>query len=246
MSNKSLAAETLHNNIETAIIEGSLRPGAKLPPERVLAAQYKISRAAVREALQWLKARQWIVSKQGGGHYVSEHLQRSMAGPIERILEKHPEARLDLLEFRHSIEGECAYYAALRANDLDKDAIASAFNELQRAYDANDIDAQSKADARFHLAIAEASHNLIYLHLIQSLFELLRSNVTTNITDLYRYDVTREKILYQHQEICDAILSSQPSLARDAAYRHIHYVEMVLSDLSRGEVREQRSQRRNQ
>lgn len=57
----------LIDNLETAIIEGSLRTGQRLPAERYLAEKYHLSRSGVREVLQGLKAKGWITSKPGGG-----------------------------------------------------------------------------------------------------------------------------------------------------------------------------------
>ncbi len=45
---------------------------------------------------------------------------------------------------------------------------------------------EGAADARFHLAIAEASHNAVLLHTIRGLFDLLKRNVVTNIGGMYQ------------------------------------------------------------
>ncbi len=78
------------------------------------------------------------------------------------LLESNPEAQRDLLEFRHTLEASCAYYAALRATDVDRERLTAAFNELQDCYSRHDEVSRAEegaADANFHLAIAEASHN---------------------------------------------------------------------------------------
>lgn len=69
----------------------------------------------------------------GRGHYASARLQQDLTEAMIKILSNNPDDHFDLLELRHSIEGDCAYNVAL-----------------------------AEADAAFHLAIAEASHNLIF------------------------------------------------------------------------------------
>ena len=236
--------EQLYQYFEGAIIEGSLRSGAKLPSERQLADQFKLSRSGVREVLQRLKAKGWIISRGGGGHYVSSQLQQDIAEPFLKILANNEEAHFDLLEFRHSIEGDCAYNAALRANELDFDALAMTFKQLRTAYRLRDVTAEAKADAAFHLAIAEASHNLIFLHLVKSLLSVLEQNMHSSITQMFQNDITRDEIMNQHSAIYDAIIHRQPSTAKQAAQQHIRYVENLLQNLHREQARRERSERR--
>ncbi|MGA3828212.1 FCD domain-containing protein, partial [Pseudomonas chlororaphis] len=79
--------------------------------------------------------------------------------------------------------------AALRATDVDRERLTAAFEELQdchsRAGDASQAE-EGAADAQFHLAIAEASHNAVLLHTIRGLFDLLKRNVVTNIGGMYK------------------------------------------------------------
>lgn len=168
--------------LEAMILEGTLKSGERLPAERVLAEQFGVSRPSLREAIQKLVAKGLLVSRQGGGNYVTESLGATFSDPLLHLLEGNPEAQRDLLEFRHTLEGSCAYYAALRATSLDHQRLTEAFEALQACYARNDqVSAEEgAADARFHLAIAEASHNTVLLHTIKGLFDLLRRNVSYN------------------------------------------------------------------
>lgn len=154
--------------LEAMILEGTLKSGERLPAERVLAEQFGVSRPSLREAIQKLVAKGLLVSRQGGGNYVTESLGATFSDPLLHLLEGNPEAQRDLLEFRHTLEGSCAYYAALRATSLDHQRLTEAFEALQACYARNDqVSAEEgAADARFHLAIAEASHNTVLLHTI--------------------------------------------------------------------------------
>lgn len=190
--------------LEAMILEGTLKSGERLPAERVLAEQFGVSRPSLREAIQKLVAKGLLVSRQGGGNYVTESLGATFSDPLLHLLEGNPEAQRDLLEFRHTLEGSCAYYAALRATSLDHQRLTEAFEALQACYARNDqVSAEEgAADARFHLAIAEASHNTVLLHTIKGLFDLLRRNVVTNIGGMYAQRTeTRAQLMEQHQRL---------------------------------------------
>ncbi|CAD5106371.1 GntR family transcriptional regulator [Zestomonas carbonaria] len=235
--------------IESMILEGTLKPGERLPAERTLAEQFGVSRPSLREAIQKLVAKGLLVSRQGGGNYVVDTLGSTFSDPLLQLLENNPEAQRDLLEFRHTLEGSCAYYAALRATEVDHQRLRAAFEALQTCY----TRAPSKisraeegaADASFHLAIAEASHNAVLLHTIRGLFDLLKRNVVTNIGGMYaQRSETRDMLMSQHRALFEAIIEGRAEDAREVSSRHIHYVQEVLSEAQREVERTARAQRR--
>lgn len=69
---------------------------------------------------------------------MTESLGATFSDPLLHLLEGNPEAQRDLLEFRHTLEGSCAYYAALRATSLDHQRLTEAFEALQACYARND------------------------------------------------------------------------------------------------------------
>ncbi|AJE20257.1 GntR family transcriptional regulator [Azotobacter chroococcum] len=234
--------------LEAMILEGSLKAGERLPAERALAEQFGVSRPSLREAIQKLAARGLLVSRQGGGTYVVEALGSTFSDPLLQLLEGSAEAQRDLLEFRHTLEGACAFYAAQRATPLDHECLRAAFERLQRCYEASlpgGGPEEGLADAHFHLAIAEASHNAVLLHTIKGLFDLLRRNVVTNIGGMYaQRGETRDMLMQQHRELYEAIIAGRAEDARAIASRHIHYVQEVLAEVQQEAQREARARRR--
>ncbi len=242
-------ADTIVEQLETMILEGTLQPGERLPAERVLAEQFGVSRPSLREAVQRLAAKGLLVSRQGGGHYVAESLGSSFSDPLIGLLENRPDAHRDLLEFRRTLEGDCAYYAAQRATEVDKAQLTEAYEALQACYSDDgkqDVSAEGAADARFHLAIAEASHNVILLHTIRGLFNMLKNSVVTNIGGMYAKTAeTRNGLLEQHQQLFEAIMAGRAEDAREIAGLHIQYVQGVLSEQFESHRRLERSLRRD-
>ena len=192
-------ADDIVAQLETMILEGTLKAGERLPAERALAEQFGVSRPSLREAIQKLAAKGLLVSRHGGGNFVAESLGSTFSDPLLHLLENNRDAQRDLLEFRHTLEGSCAYYAALRATEVDQQRLTEAFTALQDCYDREGTVSRAEegaADAQFHLAIAEASHNAVLLHTIRGLFDLLKHNVVTNIGGMYmQRSETREMLM---------------------------------------------------
>lgn len=72
--------------LEAMILEGTLKSGERLPAERVLAEQFGVSRPSLREAIQKLVAKGLLVSRQGGGNYVTESLGATFSDPLLHLL----------------------------------------------------------------------------------------------------------------------------------------------------------------
>ena len=231
--------------LETMILEGSLKPGQQLPPERTLAIEFKVSRPSLREALQKLSAKGLIVSRQGGGSFVSEKIGSSIVDPLTELFSTHPEAQSDLLEFRHALEGVSAYYAALRCTPEDKKRLTACYAALQSAHEQKSFEKETKADAEFHLAIAEASHNAVLLHTMRSLFTLLHKNIYSNLESIYRKRDTRQLIHDQHRVLLETIVAEKPEEACNAAHDHLAFVKAAIVEQSKDSTRQERAMRRS-
>ncbi|GAB2197225.1 FCD domain-containing protein [Sessilibacter sp. MAH4] len=235
----------VYHFLRSCMIEGSLSAGDRLPAERVLSERFSMSRTRIRETLQVLKTEGWIYSRPGGGHFVSDQLEKSFSNPLAEILANNEDSHFDLLEFRLSLEGDCAYYAALRATDVDLTTLTEVFEQLSKSSKSNDILASATWDARFHLAIAEASHNVIFMHVIKSLFSVFQSTMYQSIQELLANNITRDSLFNQHAAIYDAIHNRKPSTAREAAQQHVRYVSDTLQDLVKEKMRTERALRRS-
>ena len=241
-------SDDIVEQLEGMILEGTLKSGERLPAERALAEKFGVSRPSLREAIQKLAAKGLLVSRQGGGNYVVDSLGSTFSDPLLHLLESNPEAQRDLLEFRQTLEASCAYYAALRATEVDRERLTAAFEALQDCYArADEVSRveEGAADARFHLAIAEASHNAVLLHTIRGLFDLLKRNVVTNIGGMYQQRTeTRDMLINQHRDLYLAIIEGRAEQARDVSTRHLLYVQEVLEEVRQEVQRVARAERR--
>lgn len=229
------------------IREQNLQPGDRLPAERPLAVQLGVSRTALREAIAQLASQGLLSARVGGGTYVSEPAARQTIDepltPYLPLFQGDPEYRFDVLEIRHALEGATAWHAALRATDEDRARIRQAFETMMAAHGKDDPAAEAQADAAFHLAIAEASHNLVLLQVMRGLFELLQTNISQSREKLYTSARTFAPLSAQHREMMDGVLSGDPERARAAAHAHLEFVHTSLRTLDDNEARRARASR---
>ena len=239
-------SDAIEQQLESLIMEGTLRPGEKLLPERELAVQFDVSRPSLREAIQRLEAKGLLFRRHGGGTFVQKTLWQSLSDPLIELLADHPESQFDLLEMRHALEGVAAYYAALRGTDADIARIQHLHLHIQAAQDNGDRDAEADAVMQYQIAVTEAAHNVVLLHVLRSMGPMLEQNVRQNFELLY----SRRDMLVQVSEhrarIFQAIVAREPELAREASHRHLAFIEEILLDRNREQSRRERSLRRLQ
>lgn len=216
------SADEVAHQIEALVLEGVLRVGDQLPSERELAASTGVSRPTVREGIKALEKRGILVSRQGDGTFVADVIGTIFSPQIVSILPSHKKATRDYLEFRREFEGSCAAFAALRVTSSDRDLFSALMKKMEQSVD--DPEQEGALDVEFHSLIGEMAHNLVLLHTMRSCYRLLAAGVFENRERLYSIAGSREKLLAQHREIYDAIMSREPERARSAAQAHIDFI----------------------
>lgn len=235
-------SDVILEQLENMILEGSLMPGEKLPPERELAKQFEVSRPSLREAIQKLETKGLITRRQGGGTYVKNQLEEGLTDPLFDLISKHPESQFDLLEFRHALEGIAAYYAALRGTETDFDKVQRSFDNISHVD--GDLAKTAIAINAFHFTVAEASHNVVLLHLVKGMQSLLEQNVLQNLTVLVQKSEVREQLAEHRKGLLEAVIHSNPEQARLASNAHLAFIEEALLQAGKERSRIERSLRR--
>lgn len=230
--------------LETRILEGSLKPGDRLPAERELAIELGVSRPSLREAIQKLVSKGLVATRHGGGTVVTDRLEAPFVDPWQQMLAGHPMLQSDLIEFRHMLEGEAARLAAARATDADIERIDAAFAALDTAYAGDDITICIDRDVTFHQAIAEASHNVLIGHLTASLLRVIHGHVSSNLAFLHADAAKWAQLKLQHRAIQQAICAHDSMAAVAAAREHIDFVRHSMEEKSQVEERRHSALRR--
>lgn len=221
--------------IEKLILRGILKPGERLPAERELADRLGVSRPSLRDALADLQNRGLLVSKAGAGVFVAEVLGSAFSPALVELFSNDEEAAFDYLTFRRDMEGLAAERAAKFGSDADLDVIQTVFDKMERAGDPALSDEAAELDAQFHSAIMDASHNVMMLHMMRSMFDLLRNGVFYNRRIMFEQHANHSAIIDQHRAINAAIQARDPNAARQAVQEHLDYVRNALLEKNRAD-----------
>lgn len=217
-------SDAIAEQIERHVVEGRLRPGDPLPAERELSRQMEVSRPSLREALLKLEARGILAVRRNAGYTVADVTAPSLTDPLLRLMQTQPKAVADVLELRQGLETLTAALAAMRASDEDIQAIEIAAERMEQAQEAGDAATAAEWDARLHLAVAEASHNVALVHVMRGLFSVMREHVRRSREALLVREAAEHLLRDQHRALVDAIGARDPEAAVHAAEVHLRFV----------------------
>ena len=247
MSNKVQVpriSDAVASTLERRILEGSLKAGDRLPPERELSTELGVSRPSLREAIQKLASKGMVTSRQGGGTYVTDALESTFFDPWQDMMGSYPNLREDMLEFRRMLEGQAAEWAAERATDADMQRLNQTFEALMASFESDNAERRSDADIAFHQAVGDAAHNVLLGHLSAALLRLMHDNIRLNLGELKAVPAANSLLKRQHAAIHSAIAEHKPSAARSAAETHIDFVRETLAQTLRSVARRETAERR--
>jgi len=209
--------ERIAERFVTAIALGQFVPGQRLPTERELAAMLSVSRATVREAIARLAEAGYVTVRRGrsGGTFVTDGWGPDSDEMIRRTLGGEWQEVELLLDFRQVIEQQIARTAALRRTDTDVKAIRAALADYERA--GADRDSSRMADLALHRAIADATHNRLYVGVIDTSSQLFQNAMRA--ADRAPGDIFEAAA--EHALIAHHILAGDGNSARASMRDHI-------------------------
>jgi DNA-binding FadR family transcriptional regulator len=219
---EQVAAEILQQ-----IADGTVTPGAFLPPEAELADLYGISRAAVREALQLLASVGVVSVLHGKGTLVRAESDWDVLSPLVmsalEAIGRGEQLRRDLFEVRRILECAAAEMAAASATKAHRAAIAAKATTLvaEAANPETPLHQFLETDRDFHDLLAQIGGNLALRQIIRQ----VHVYVSAAWTAVQLGPAERVEVAAQHKRISDAIVAGEPRKARAAMEFHINYAE---------------------
>jgi GntR family transcriptional repressor for pyruvate dehydrogenase complex len=209
--------------IRESILAGEFSPGDRLPPERELAELFGVSRPSVREALNMLAASGLVSSYQGGGTVILSLVETAAGNPLTELIRSQQERALDVIEVRKGMESWTAFYAAQRALPEDirrlEEIIAGMRRNLEGTLPSEDL------DANFHIVIARATHNIVWQHLMQTIFDAMKEFQQSVWRAVYLTAEDHQLLFNHHRDIFDAIKQHDTETARQAMLHHLTFAE---------------------
>ena len=228
-------SEEIFGQVKSAIVEGRLRPGQKLPTEREMMQELGVSRVPIREALKLLENMGFIRTRQGGGSYVRSLLEDRVYDPLSHMVEGDIDKVFELMEVRKEVEAWSAYYAATRATEEDRACLKGVIDTVQACFD-KEKTPSAQLDMDFHLAIAHASHNTIQEHLTYAIYDLFYGYFDFLVRNICFNEEYQQAVRDQHLAIYHAIIDRDGEESRKRMGVHLTFVDQELKRRSEAEA----------
>ena len=226
-SRSTSLVQLVTDQIETMIRERRLVEGDQLPNERELCRQFGVSRTVVREAVARLSAKDLLEVRGGAGGGIvvraptAEHVSNSLS--LLLSFEHDPSQHAKVLEVRRLLEVEIAALAAERRSEADLDKMAAILAAHEQVH--GDRERFAQLDLDFHVAIASATQNELFVILLDSL-----RGISLSIRRLgYSTPGNPERALRHHCAILEQIKALNVQGARQAMAAHLNEAEETMS-----------------
>jgi len=220
----SLLEQTVRH-LTDVVLNREVLPGQFLPPEAALCTQFNVSRSTVREAIAVLETRGLVRRQHGMGILVTDGSQAAAVSSLSLLLQTRKTTLCDLLEARIGLECLIVSIAAAHATDAEIGAMEEAIAPMRCPGSSEEEYVQ--ADLAFHLRLAEASHNTVYVVLVDA----VRGPLLESIRATYRLDGHTDRRLRDHTRILDAVRARDAHAAHAAMRDHLHSTEAMLRQL---------------
>lgn len=204
--------------ITGSILDGSLRPGDKLPSEVEMAAQFGVSRPTVREAVRHLRAQHVLVSSRGraGGYHVAEFSLKTLSAGLGELISLslviETLTYAQLFEVRHALDVLSAGLAAVRRDAEDIERLRMALPDATGEPEDAAIE-----DLAFHRVLADATHN----PLISAFSAATTAAFRRFSAEMHR--AAPELVVAHLDEVVAAVEGGDAREAQDAMRRHLAY-----------------------
>jgi GntR family transcriptional repressor for pyruvate dehydrogenase complex len=211
-------AERVYHLLYSRISNGDYPANQKLPPEKVLAEEFGVSRPVLRAALEQLREQGLIHSRQGAGSFVREVKTAPLGfARVETIADIQR-----CYEFRICIETQAAALAAGRRNPAALDEIETALSLMNAATDS--MTHREDADYSFHLAVAKAANNQYFEASMRALREHIYVGMKLHGQSLMTDGAKAlRNVLHEHNAIFEAIRDGDAATAQALMERHLRH-----------------------
>lgn len=209
----------LTDQLRDTLESGRFPDQGRLPPERVLAEEFGVSRSTLRSALGTLEAEGKIWRHVGRGTFVGERPSIDAPALSAVVNQTHPE---EVMEVRLVLEPRIAALAARRATAAD---IAAMDRCVRKADTATDVATFELWDGAFHRAIATGAHNTLLLALFDAVNAIRQEAIWGRLKEASL--TTKRQRIYnrQHRACVEAIRDRDATTAEHHMIAHLEAVQ---------------------
>ncbi len=216
--------EEIFEQLESMLIEGTWKPGDKIPSENELSETFGVSRMTVRQALQKMKALGLIETRSGSGSYVRQVNPDDSLQDLVPLMVLGDTSQQQVFQFREIIDAESIRIATPIATTEDLSRLEELLGKMKQSADNGDGEKFSEYDLKFHMGIVEITGNPLIIRTNQILQAVLAESMNSVIEKM-RFAPG----LDYHEKILNAMKDKDAHLAEKLMREHIrqnyHYFE---------------------
>jgi GntR family transcriptional repressor for pyruvate dehydrogenase complex len=193
------------------LLEGTIRSGDRLVPERDLAAQLGVSRPIVREALRALSMMGAVEIQSRVGTIVRQPDVSVLGDFFAYSLAQQKGAIEDVMQARIAIECQAVRLACQRSTTFDFKSLGHALEKIETTID--DPIKGSLADHEFHAALVRAAKSDTLASLYTAMASILMRSHRDRRAMIEMDAGIKEYLIADHRRIFDAVVAHDEEAA---------------------------------
>jgi GntR family transcriptional repressor for pyruvate dehydrogenase complex len=215
--------------IKSSILNGDMKPGDRLPPERELVDYFQASRISVREALKNLETCGLLLIRPGSGVFVSEADSKPINESFSSILRIQKTSLGDLTEARVILEPHLVRLACEKISQEDFLRLENNIQEASKIVESGN--SATTINLEFHSIIAETTHNPVVALAMRTMFNVWNEWISELRENLHKRIQISEQAICYHRKILEAFREKDPQKVQDLMFRHITQIQGGLAEL---------------
>ena len=222
------AFEEIAAQIRAELSSGRLKSGARLPPERELAARFGVSRNTLREALRSLENAGLLELRKGatGGAFVRESTAEAVVTGMRDMYHLGAIQPGHLTEARIWIESAVIRAACERATAADLAALDANVAQALEATRADDFYKTAAIHLDFHKLLAQATRNPVMVIMMEAVTDVMQHFLDTIGPTPNPYVMPSRRRFMQHMAARDAE-SAVAEMEKHLKRLHRHYLSLA-------------------
>ena len=220
---KSTASRMVVEQILDSLRTGEFKLGEKLPSQKDLADLFGVGRSSVREAIKALDAMKYLDVIQGKGTFFKKSIPSDDQSLTDLKNALDSVAFSDLMKARVILESNAVELAAASVDPKHIHGLQEAVKKLQESEE--ERGKFIKIDLAFHLALAEATNNIVIYEMMKLLLEKVHNH------HLVYFGISsemREKTMFTANQILSYIIKGEGKKGAACMRRHLSLVKEVL------------------
>lgn len=213
--------ELIVEEIKNRISLGILKKGDKLPTERDLAEQLKLSRASIREAIRALEVIGLVECRQGAGNYIKESFEDSLFEPLSMMFILEDSNTQDILEIREALELQTVVQASKKITEGELKQLEKILVDM-KGCTSEALNVQ--LDKKFHYTIAKASRNKIIINVLSVISQLIDELIKDSREKILADEANRVRLTKNHELIYEALRDKDTAKAYTVMREHFSLI----------------------